>query len=330
MALCLVTGGAGFLGSHLAEALVRLGHDVRVLDDFSSGRTAHLVALTGRVEVVVGDVADADVVRPAVHGVDYVFHLAACGANLCEDTDPIKIQRACATGTLVVLMASRDAGVRRLVYAGSASAYGLVSHKPVRETDLPCPISTYAAAKLAGEHYCAAFSRAYGLETVVLRLFNVFGPRMIPNSYAAPVPHVVRALRAGERPVIQGDGLRPLDFTEVSDAVQGFQLAMEAPRVAGRTYNIGGGLTCLVELVRLLNGSLGTRLPPVRGRNAAPDFRQNRPDTCRAQAELGYCPVVTLEDGLRRYLAAELAFPAEPALTAPQLEAERPTLEAQM
>lgn len=324
MALCLVTGGAGFLGSHLADALDCLGHDVRVLDDFSTGREANLTSLTRRAEVVLGDVADPVVVSAAARNVDYVFHLATPGVVSCERQDALRAHLTCVMGTLHILAAALECRARRVIYASSSCVYGRAVHGVVRESDLPYPVSAYAAAKLAGEHYCAAFTRAHGLQTVRLRFFNVYGPRMTREGrYASVVPLVGGAVRMGQRPAVAGDGLRTLDFTYVSDAVQGLLLAMEAPRVAGKVYNIGGNEASLVELVRILNALLGSRVAPMRGRSVAPDFRHNRPDIAHAQTDMGFCPGTTLEEGLRRYVEAE-RLPAAGLITAAPARSGRP------
>jgi UDP-glucose 4-epimerase len=305
MAVCLVTGGAGFIGSHLTEALVAQGHVVRVLDDFSTGSRANLAHLgPDRLEWVVGDVADADRLREAVRGVDLVFHQAALPSVPRSVADPAATHRVCATGTLQVLLAARDAGVKRLIYAASSSAYGDSERLPKRETDATNPLSPYAVAKLAGEHYCASFSRVYGLETVRLRYFNVFGPRQSPDSpYSAVIPRFIRACRTGQPPVIHGDGRQSRDFTYVADAVQANLLAAEAPGVSGEVYNIAcGRRTSLLELVAELNALLGTEVEPIHTAPRAGDVTHSLADISRAEQDLGYRPRFDVRSGLQRCL----------------------------
>src|SRR5262249_16146828 len=206
MATCLVTGGAGFIGSHLVEALVARGDRVRVLDDFSTGDPANLDAVRGRIELVEGDITDLEMVQRPTRGVEVVFHQAALASVPRSVASPLATPRACVDGTLHVLLAARDAGVRRVVYAASSSAYGNSQRLPKCESDPTAPLSPYAVAKLAGEQYCAAFTEVYRLETVRLRYFNVFGPRQTPDSpYAAVIPLFIQALTSGKRPTIHGD-----------------------------------------------------------------------------------------------------------------------------
>jgi UDP-glucose 4-epimerase len=301
MASCLVTGGAGFIGSHLAEALLNFGHAVRVLDDFSTGTRANLTAMQDRIEVVEGDLTNLQTVRSAVEGVEVVFHQGALPSVPRSVADPWTTHQVCATGTLNVLMASRDAGVQRVVYAASSSAYGNSERLPKRETDPTKPLTPYAVAKLTGEHYCAAFSKVYGLETVRLRYFNVFGPRQAPDSpYAAVIPKFMREMMAGRAPRIQGDGMQSRDFTYVANVVQANLLAAEAPNVSGRVYNIAcGQRTTLLELVEKINHLLGTHIEPVHDEARLGDVRHSQADISRAEADLGYVPRISLEWGLK-------------------------------
>jgi UDP-glucose 4-epimerase len=305
VAVCLVTGGAGFIGSHLVDALVARGDRVRVLDDFSTGSLDNLDLVRDRVEVVRGDVADLEVVRPVMCGVELVFHQAALASVPRSVANPLPTHEACATGTLHVLMAAREAAVRRVVYAASSSAYGDSGQLPKRESDPTHPLSPYAVAKLAGEHYCAAFRQVYGLETVCLRYFNIFGPRQPRGSpYAAVIPLFIDALFAGRPPVVHGDGLQSRDFTYVDNAIQANLLAAEAPRAAGNVYNVAcGRRTSLLDLARALNALLGTALPPTHTEPRAGDVRHSLADITRAQADLGYAPHVDLQEGLRRCVA---------------------------
>src|SRR2546421_3003118 len=221
MPTILVTGGAGFIGSHLVEALVRRGDRVRVLDNFVTGKIENLVAIADDVELISGDVCDEAAVKRAVAGCDVVFHQAALASVPRSVEQPLATHAACATGTLIVLHEARKAGVRRVVYAGSSSAYGDQPEPVKKETDLPSPLSPYAAAKLAGESYCTAFWHSYGFETVALRYFNVFGPRQDPSGpYAAVIPLFIKAILAGKQPLIYGDGGQTRDFTYVENVVQ--------------------------------------------------------------------------------------------------------------
>src|SRR5947209_7914756 len=304
MSICLVTGGAGFIGSHLVEALVARGHLVRILDDLSTGALANLERVHDRVQVIVGDVADLSTVQAAMRGTELVFHQAALASVPRSVADPLATHRACVNGTLNVLLAARDARVRRVVYAASSSAYGNSARLPKTETDPTAPLSPYAVAKLAGEHYCAAFSEVYGLETVRLRYFNVFGPRQTPDSpYAAVIPRFLEAMLAGKSPIIYGDGQQSRDFTYVADVVQANLRAAQAPGVSGKVFNIAcGHRTSLLELVDQINGLLGTKIKPVHEPARPGDVKHSQADISPAQSELGYTPKVRIEDGLRQCL----------------------------
>ncbi len=304
MAVCLVTGGAGFIGSHLVGALVGRGHRVRVLDNFSTGCLANLDPVRAQIELLTSDLTELNVVRQATEGVELVFHQAALSSVMQSVADPLATHLAAATGTLHVLVAAREAQVSRVIYAASSTAYGDSTELPKRESDPLQPLSPYAVAKLAGEQYCAAFGQVYGLETVRLRYFNVFGPRQPARGpYCAVIPAFVEAMVAGKSPVIQGDGQQTRDFTYVDDLIQANLLAAEAPRVAGRVYNIASGRrTTVLELVTLINAILGTRIKPIHTSTRPGDFRHGLADISRAQAELGFCPCTDLEQGLRRYI----------------------------
>ncbi|MEX0677151.1 MAG: SDR family oxidoreductase [Pirellulales bacterium] len=300
----LVTGGAGFIGSHVAEALCARGDRVRVLDNLSTGQRGNLKHLEERIEFIEADVADPSKVAEAIAGVDCIFHQAALASVPRSLERPLDTHAACVTGTLNVLDQARRAGVRRLVYAASSSAYGDQPSSPKRETDRPLPISPYGAAKLAGEAYCQAFAAAYGFETVCLRYFNVFGPRQDPNSqYSAVIPLFITALLAGRQPTIFGDGRQSRDFTYVDNVVDCNLLAADAPaqKVSGRTFNVAAGQsTSLLALLAILNKLLGTAIQPLHAAPRRGDVRESLADITQARACLGYEPKVGFEEGLRR------------------------------
>jgi UDP-glucose 4-epimerase len=305
MATFLVTGGAGFIGSHIVEALVRRGDSVRVLDNLSTGRRENLAHLVDRVELLVGDLCDEQAVGRAVQSVECIFHEAALASVPRSVERPLDSHAACATGTVQLLDAARRAGVRRVVYAASSSAYGDQPFAAKRETDLPSPLSPYAAAKLAAEQYCHAFFHTYGLETVCLRYFNVFGPRQDPSGpYSAVIPLFVTRLLAGQAPVIYGDGQQSRDFTYVENVVSANLLAAQAQGVGGRTFNVGSGRSVsLLDLLAVLNRILGTQIQPVFQPARTGDVRDSLADITQAAKHLGYVPTVDWEEGLRRTVA---------------------------
>jgi UDP-glucose 4-epimerase len=302
MRTTLVTGGAGFIGSHIAEALVRRGDRVRVLDNLSTGFLSNLEAVRGRIEFIEGDVADAAPVARAVEGVDCVFHQAALASVPRSMERPLDTHAACVTGTVTLLDAARRAGVRRVVYASSSSVYGDQPASSKREEDLPAPISPYGAAKLAAEYYCRAFAASFPLETVSIRYFNVFGPRQDPGSpYSAVIPLFITAILSGRQPVIYGDGLQSRDFTFVANVVHGNLLAADAPGVSGRVFNVAMGRTTnLLELLAAINGVLGTQVQPKHAEPRVGDVRERMADIAMARRDLGYEPQVSFEDGLSR------------------------------
>ncbi len=312
MANCLVTGGAGFIGSHLVEALVSRGHRVRVLDDFSTGRRGNLNAAKDRVEIVEGSVTNSCVVSDAVKEIDWIFHLAALPSVRRSVEDPLATHQVCATGTLCVLDAARRAGVQRLIYAASSSAYGDIPGARRTEDDAIAPISPYGVAKLAGELYCRCFTRTYSLETVRLRFFNIFGPRQDPsNPYTGVIALFIAAMAAGRQPVIYGDGRQSRDFTYVANAVQGLLKAAEARQVAGKVYNIGsGGRTDLLGLIDHLNKLLGSTIKPLFEPARAGDILHSEADISLARKDLGYEPAVSVLEGLRQTLEAHRANPS--------------------
>jgi len=300
----LVTGGAGFIGSHLVDRLLADGWSVRLLDDFSSGREANLAHLNGSAELLRGDLRDRALLARALAGVEVVFHQAAVPSVPRSVAEPERTNDVNVTGTLGVLEASRTAGVRRVVFASSSSAYGDTPVLPKVETLPPCPLSPYALQKYAGERYCQLYHRLYGLETVALRYFNVFGPRQDPASeYAAVIPRFATACLAGEAPVVYGDGEQTRDFTFVGDAVAANVLAADAAFASGEVVNVAGGRrVSLNELLReisaLTGASVAARYQPAR----AGDVRDSLADLGRARALLGYEPKTDLRSGLARTL----------------------------
>ncbi len=298
----LVTGGAGFIGSHIAEALLRQGDRVRVFDNLSTGRLSNMAGFRDEIEFVEGDLIDAKAVAGIVEGVDCIFHEAALASVPRSVERPLDTNAACVTGTLMLLDAARRANVRRVVYAGSSSAYGDQPTSSKQESALPGPLSPYAAAKLAGEHYCHAFTATYGFETVVVRYFNVFGPRQDPDSpYSAVIPLFITAILQGRQPVIYGDGRQSRDFTYVDNVVDANLLAADAPDVAGRTLNAAcGSSTDLLTLLDVLNRLLGTDIKPAHADPRPGDVRESLADITLARKHLGYEPKVDFEEGLRR------------------------------
>lgn len=301
MRKALVTGGAGFIGSHIVDALVAQGVQVRVLDNLSAGNDANLAGVWKRIEFVEGDVADPAAAAAAVAGCDTVFHHAALASVPLSIERPLDVHAACATGTLTILDAARRAGVRRVVYAASSSAYGNQPTQAKRESDPLSPLSPYAAAKLAGELYCQTFAQL-GLETVCLRYFNIFGPRQDPASpYSAVIPLFITALLKGERPKIYGDGQQSRDFVFVENVVQANLLAAERPGVSGRAFNVGlGRSTTLLELLAGIQRALGTQVGPEYLPARSGDVRESLADITLTRRDLGYDPSVGLQDGLQR------------------------------
>ncbi len=298
----LVTGGAGFIGSHIATALVERGDDVVVLDNLSTGRKENLEHLGDRVTLIEGSLLDRAAVEQAVEGADVVYHQAALASVPRSVKKPLDTNAACVTGTLHILDAARVAGVKRVVYAGSSSAYGDQPNMSKRESDLPSPLSPYAAAKLAGELYCKAFTATYGLETVVIRYFNVFGPRQDPNSeYSAVIPIFVTKMVRGERPTIYGDGNQSRDFTYIDNVVRGNLAAADAAEAVGHSINVACGTQfTLLHLVEAINRVLGTDIEPIFDAARAGDVRESLADITSARALLDYEPQVTFDEGLQR------------------------------
>lgn len=299
MANYLVTGGAGFIGSHLAEELVRRGHSVRVVDSLLTGKRANIAHLPD-VEFLHGDLAEGDVARRAVRDMQYVLHQAAIPSVPRSVEDPVTTNRANIDAALNVLVAARDAGVKRVVYAGSSSAYGNQPTLPKVETMATAPLSPYALQKLVTEQYCQLFSQLYGLETVTTRYFNVFGPRQDPSSpYSGVISLFISAMSAGRMPVIYGDGEQTRDFTYVANVVDGVLRAAEAPDVSGEVVNVATGgrisLNQLFESVRAITGATGA---PTYAPARAGDVRDSQADISKARHLLGYTPTVTFDEGL--------------------------------
>ncbi len=298
----LVTGGAGFIGSHLAEKLVGLGHEVIVLDDLSTGREENIAHLRDSITFIKGSITDRALLSRVMEGVQVVFHQAALGSVPRSVEDPVTTHEVNITGTFNVLLAARDAGVKRVVYAASSSAYGDTPVLPKVETMLPNPLSPYAVSKLVGEYYCQVFTRVYGLETVSLRYFNVFGPRQNPHSqYAAVIPKFITAALKDEPLSVFGDGEQSRDFTYIDNVVQANLLAMASPHAVGKVYNVAcGGRYTLNELIRQLEAIFGRQLevqylPPRAG-----DVKHSEASIAEAQRDLGYRVLVSFEEGLKR------------------------------
>jgi len=305
MIIYLVTGGAGFIGSHIVEELVRRRERVRVLDNFSTGRRENLAPFLEHVELVEGDLRDLSTVRRVAEGVDYILHQAALPSVPRSIADPLASNDSNVTGTLHLLIAARDARVKRVVYASSSSVYGDNPTLPKREDMSPAPKSPYAVSKLAGEYYCRVFAQAYGLETVCLRYFNVFGPRQDPASqYAAVIPKFITALLRDEPPTIYGDGHQSRDFTYVSNVVRANLLAATAPDVSGRVFNVAcGERYTVLDLVAVLTEILGTHITPVHTAPRPGDVRHSLADITAAREALGYRVEVNFHEGLRRTVA---------------------------
>jgi UDP-glucose 4-epimerase len=301
----LVTGGAGFIGSHMVDALLKAGHRVRVVDNFATGKRENLAHVAQQIDLHEISITDPGPIAVAMQGVDYVFHMAALGSVPRSVNAPLETHETNATGTLNVLIAARDAGVKRVVFAGSSSAYGDVESDYKSEDMLPCPLSPYAVTKLTGEQYCHVFTHVYGLETVVVRYFNVFGPRQDPlSTYAAVIPKFVTAMLDGKPPVVEGDGLQTRDFTYIDNVVHGSLLACHAPGVAGETFNIACGARInLLDMIDLLNQFMDTHIEPVFTDPRPGDVRHSQASIEKARQTLGYEPIVSFEEGLARTLA---------------------------
>lgn len=309
-ALCLVTGGAGFIGSHLVDGLLAEGYRVRVFDNLSTGKKSNLESAWDRIEWREGDLRNENKVREAVRGVDYVFHVAANRAVLRSVDNPLETNEVNVKGTLLVLLAAREFGVKRVVFSSSSSIYGNTKKFPSSENDCPSPQSPYAASKLAGEYYCRLFSSLYGLETVSLRYFNVFGPRQHPESrYSAVIPIFANCLMKRKRPEVHWDGRQSRDFSYIDNVVHGNLLAMKTPGIAGEVFNIACHRELSVlEVLRLLEKMTGARNEkPVFRPKRSGDVRRTFADIRKAQKVLGYRVQTGFEEGLRETVAWFLA-----------------------
>ena len=298
----LVTGGAGFIGSNIVDELVRRGQDVTVLDDLSTGSEANLGAIRDKIQFVVGDITDLDTARSVCRGADYVLHLAARTSVPRSVKEPIETNRVNIDGTLNVLVAARDARVRRIVYAASSSAYGESTTLPKTETMLAQPISPYGVTKYVGELYAQVFGRVYGLETVSIRYFNVFGPRQNPSSqYSGALSRFMLALLEGESPIVYGDGEQSRDFTYVDNVADETLRACEASGASGMVFNGGTGVrTTLNQVLKLLEKITGKKIQPTYEPPRVGDIRHSQSDISLARKTLGYEPGVDFEEGLSR------------------------------
>ena len=306
MAHYLVTGGGGFIGSNIVERLLAEGQSVRVLDNFLTGRRENLDPFRASIELIEGDIRNPDDCARAVAGVDYVLHEAAVPSVPRSLKDPILSNDINVTGTLRLLMAARDAQVKRLVFASSSSVYGNQEAEWKREDLVLAPLSPYAANKAVGEHYLRAFSNCFGLETIALRYFNVFGPRQDPDSpYSAVIPLFINAMLEGRKPVVHGDGMQSRDFTFVENVARANILAATAPcRGMGQAYNVACGTSfTLLDLVSGINEALGTDIAPEHTDARLGDVRFSKADIGRAQRDLGYDVAIPFVEGLRRTVA---------------------------
>lgn len=302
MGLYAVTGGAGFIGSHIVHELVRRGEAVRVIDNLATGRIANIAGISSHITFHEVDICNLGIITPLVAGAQYVIHLAAIPSVVRSIEDPLTANEVNLTGTLNVLLASRDAGVKRLVFAASAAAYGNDPTMPRVETLTPDPLSPYALAKVAGEYYCRIFTRIYGLETVALRFFNIFGPRQDPDSpYTGVLSKFVAAYQSGGTPVIFGDGEQSRDFTYVDNVVDAVLKSCTAPAAAGKLINVGVGRSyTLNQTIGVLNGIFARQVQPRYDPPRKGDVRHSLADISLARQTLGYEPSVSFEDGLRR------------------------------
>ena len=301
MSVYVVTGGGGFIGSHIVEELLRRNETVRIIDNFSTGKRENVQPFAGRAEVIEADLAEAPTLGQFLKGADYVIHQAAIPSVPKSMIDPVKSHNANVNGTLKLLVACRDAGVKRVVYASSSSLYGDSPTLPKHEEMKPNPLSPYGAQKLFGEMYCQVFTRAYGLETVALRYFNVFGPRQDATSqYSGVLALFIPAVLQGKKPTIYGDGLQSRDFTYVKNVADANLLACTVPGVAGQVFNIACGDRITVNsMLQQINKITGKDITPIYADPRAGDIKHSQADITRAKEHLGFQPTVSFEEGLR-------------------------------
>lgn len=300
MANYLVTGGAGFIGANIVEELLGRGHRVRVLDNFTTGRRDNLAQFGDKIELVEGDIRDRKTLDISLKDVDFVLHQAAMRSVAKSVEDPFSTNDVNVFGTLNLLAAARQAKVKRVVYASSSSAYGDAKRFPQRETDYPSPISPYGVSKLSGENYCVTFAKTFGLETVSLRYFNVFGPRQNPESkYSAVIPMFISKMMKGESPVVEWDGRQSRDFTYVANVVEANLRACVTPGISGEVFNVACGTTTSInDIVRELNGILKTNIMPVSAPKRPGDVRKSYADTGKMKRYLGMNKTVKFSEGL--------------------------------
>ena len=302
MSVYLVTGGAGFIGSNIVDTLIERGEKVKVIDNFVSGKRENLLPVLDKIELIEGDIRDTAVLKDAVAGVDYILHQAALRSVPKSVDDPTSFNEVNISGTLNVLLAAKEAGVKRVVFASSSSIYGEARVFPEKETHLPLPISPYAASKIAGEHYCHVFSKTYGLETVSLRYFNVFGPRQsLESEYAVVVPKFIISMLNSQSPPIHGDGKQSRDFTYVDNVVEANILAASTPEISGEVFNVASGCDYTVlDLVKYLNRIIGKELKPEFTPPRAGDVQRTLADISKAQKLLKLKIKVNFEQGLKK------------------------------
>lgn len=305
MATVLITGGAGFIGSNLARALLARGDEVRIIDDLSSGRLSNILPIMDQLTFLQGDIRNADQLTEIMTGCDYVLHQAALPSVARSVDNPLLSNDVNVNGCLNVLNTARQVGVKRLVFAASSSAYGETAVLPKVETMAPKPQSPYGVAKLACEYYLQAFHHVYGLETVSLRYFNVFGARQAPDSaYAAVIPLFVTKMLKGERPTVNGDGLHSRDFCYIDNVVEANLKALTAPDAPGNVYNVAvGGRYTLLDLIAAINDTIGTDIAPIHGPERAGDIKHSQADITAAKRDLGYSASIDFAEGLRRTIA---------------------------
>lgn len=313
MSRILVTGGAGFIGSHLVHALVARGHSVRVLDDFSTGRLPNLFGIVDSIEIIEGSITDRECVQRAVDDIDYCFHLAALPSVQRSIASPEASNDVNVAGSINVFLACRDAGAKRVIYASSSSVYGATSAEPLREDRVCAPMSPYAVSKFAVENYARVFAALYEMELAGLRFFNVFGPKQDPNSpYSAAIPLFIRAMRAGQPPRVFGDGTQSRDFTYIDNVIDANIRAMEVQGPLNGVFNIAcGASTSVLEIVGHLNELMGTDLAPAFGPARPGEIPWSQADIAKARDAFGFAPTVALREGLARTVAWFTNLPAE-------------------